>query len=217
MIPDVGVEFVAECVSGYNLRYSHAMGSLFQARLRRLPESADMDDACTVPYFILEGGTWRETYQHGVLPGQVVCEFLGDYLTPEQEAEQFKEELLDRHNVFTLEDAVELRDKINRYLEGQGVGDVALLRTIPDLPHPLPWHTFQDSDYPNEWNVDDARCDMVTGFMDQDTAQYIVATANAAHKLQAENDRLTAENARLNRQIADAKKAWENLRPNWDT
>jgi hypothetical protein len=123
MIPEIGVEFVAECVSGYNLRHSHAMGNMFQARLRRLPEGTDMDDACTVPYFILEDGTWRETYQHEVGAEQVVCEFLGDYLSPEQEAEQFKEELLDRHNVFTLEDAINLRDRLNKYLEGQGFTD----------------------------------------------------------------------------------------------
>lgn len=210
MIPDVGVEFVAECVSGYNLRYSHAIGTWFQARLRRLPEGTDMDDACAVPYFILEDDIWRETYQHCVLPGQVVCEFLGDYLSPEQEAEQFKEELLGRHNVFTIDDAVNLRDKLNRYLEGQGVGDVALLNAIPDPAlggHPLPGQTFQDSDYPNGWIVDDAKGDVVTEYVGQYIAQHIASAANTAPNLQAENERLVAENTRLNQQIAEAKEA----------
>ncbi len=208
MIPEVGVEFVAECVSGYNLRYSHAMGSLFQARLRRLPEGTDMDDACTVPYFILDDLTWRETYQHEVGADQVVCEYLGEYLTPEQEAAQLVAELRDLYHVYTIEDAVKLRDGLNRYLEGQGVGEIAILKAIPDPAlegHPLPWHAYQNPDYPDEWNVDDARCDMVSGFIGQDLARYVAASANAASKLLAENARLAAENARLTQQVARLK------------
>ena len=118
--PEVGLEFVATCEGGYITRMSYPNGKLFQARLKRLPEGAELLDGDAVPYYYLgEDDVYHECYDYFAPTGFVVCEYIEDIRTPEEEAAMFAEQVRRTHNCYSLEEAIHLRDQLNRYIDAE--------------------------------------------------------------------------------------------------